>query len=368
MKNTPPDATLVHLKAIEAAINLQPGESIDAYSSALGSSAQSVVMQFLNDAAVEAGYDPSLEDMGQEDPDFRAYTDDATADYITLRASRSHPWMSLCLRLTYSRDNAGLFTFGAPEVVVPRRVYDAHPEAAKAMAEFVGANLPATEAVEKPAMKARKNLPAAAYAAPFFAGEGGGYDPKGTFVRSKSALPFHVNTAKDVDASETVDVPRLRAALARFEQTDFARFGDAAASVKAAAKKRLDRAAKAALPASAAASAAGEAVLAKLPGAPTRADVDGLKVAFEAFERSTICGDADVAFEALRELAAASVKSGAPIKAAESAAVQREADAVILRGVSIFAGGEPPAPIVRLRRLAGMMQLHRVHDVAAARL
>lgn len=361
------DQTLPFLRACEAVINLQPGETIDAYSSALGDAAQIVALQALNDAAIEAGYDPEMEDMGMEDPDFRAYTDDAGADYIVLRASRSHPWMSMCLRMSYTRDNAGLFTFGAPEIVVPRRVYDVHPEPAKALGEFVGANLPAVEAVEKPAMKARKNLPAAAYAAPFFAGPDGGYSPGGTFLRSKSALPFHVNTAKDVDSTETVDVPRLRAALSRFEQTDFSRFGDAAGAVKAKAKARLDKAAKAVLPASAAAMAAGEAVLAKMPGAPVKADVEALTIAYEAFERSTLAADAEASFLAMQAVAAASVKAGAPIKASESAAVQRDADAILLRAKTAFVG-EPPAAIVRLRRLAGMMQLGRVHDVAAGRV
>lgn len=361
------DPILSFIRACEAVINLQPGETIDAYSGALSAAAQFEALQFLNDAAIEAGYDPTMEDMGQEDPDFRAYTDDAAADYIVLHVSRSHPWMSMCLRMSYTRDNAGLFTFGAPDLVVARRVYDAHPDAAKALGEFVGANLPAVEAVEKPAMKARKNLPAAAYAAPFFADADGAYSPGGTFLRSKSALPFHVNTAKDVDATETVDVPRLRNALARFDQTDFARFGDAAAAVKAKAKATLDKAAKAVLPAAKAAMAAGESVLAKLPGAPVKADVEGLVAAFEAFERSTLAADAEASFLAMQTMAAASVNTGAPIKAAESAAVQRDADAILLRAKTAFVG-EPPAPIVRLRRLAGMMQVGRVHDVAAGRV
>ena len=360
--------TAAALAAREAVINLQPGETIDAYSSALGEAARAVVLQLLNDEAIAAGYDPELEDMGMEDPDFRAYTDDAAADYIVLRCHRDHPWMCISLRMTYTRDNAGTFTFGAPEVVTARRVYDAHPDAAKALGEFVGANLPAAEAVEKPAMKARRNLPAVAYAAPFFATADGSYSPGGTFLRSKSALPFHVNTAKDVDSTDTVDVPRLRAALARFDQTDFSRFGEFAATVKAKAKSRLQAAAKDVLPTSDAAMAAGEAVLAKLPGAPTPADLQGLRAAFESFQRSTVAGDAEASFAQIQAMAGVSVRTGAPIQATESAAVQRDAAAVLQRAAGVFGAGEPPAPVVRLRRLLAMFQVGRVHDVAAGRV
>lgn len=360
--------TAAALAAREAVINLQPGETIDAYSSALGEAARVIALQLLNDEAIAAGYDPELEDMGMEDPDFRAYTDDAAADYIVLRCHRDHPWMCISLRMTYTRDNAGVFTFGAPEVVIPRRTFDVAPDGMKQLGQFVGANLPATEAVKSATAAQRRNLPAAAYAAPFFAGADGAYEAGGTFMRSKSALPFHVNTAKSVDATETVDVPRLRASLARFDQTDFARFGESAASVKAKAKARLEAAAKEVLPTSAAAMAAGEAVLAKLPGGPAPADVHGLRVAFEAFERSTVAGDAEAMFTRMQAMAGASVRTGAAIQATESAAVQREAGAVLLRAKGAFGVGEPPAPIVRLQRLLGALQIGRVHDVAAGRV
>lgn len=361
--------TAAALAAREAVINLQPGETIDAYSSALGEAARVIVLQLLNDEAIAAGYDPELEDVGMEDPDFRAYTDDAGADYIVLRCHRDHPWMCLSLRMTYTRDNAGTFTFGAPEVVIPRRTFDVAPDGPKVLGQFVGANLPATEAVQSATAAQRRNLPAAAYAAPFFADDAGNYNAGSQkFLRSKSALPFHINTAQSVDSMTTVDVPRLRAALARFDQTDFGRFGDAAATVKAKAKARLEAAAKDVLPASAAAMAAGESVLAKLPGAPTPADVQGLRVAFEAFERSTVAGDAEAMFARMQAMAGASVRTGAPIQATESAAVQREAGAVLLRAKGAFGVGEPPAPIVRLQRLLGALQIGRVHDVAAGRV
>jgi len=361
--------TAAALAAREAVINLQPGETIDAYSSALGEAARVIALQLLNDEAIAAGYDPEMEDMGMEDPDFRAYTDDAGADYIVLRCHRDHPWMCISLRMTYTRDNAGTFTFGAPEVVIPRRTFDVAPDGAKQIGQFVGANMPATEAVNSATAAQRRNLPAAAYAAPFFADDAGNYNAGSQkFLRSKSALPFHVNTAQSVDGMATVDVPRLRAALSRFDQTDWSRFGDAAASVKAKAKARLEAAAKELLPTSAAAMAAGEAVLAKMPGSPTPADVQGLRAAFESFQRSTVAGDAEASFAQIQSMAGVSVRTGAPIQATESAAVQRDAAAVLHRAAGVFGAGEPPAPVVRLQRLLTMFQVGRVHDVAAGRV
>ena len=96
------------------------------------------------------------------------------------------------------------------------------------------------EAVDKPKADQRKKLPAAAYAVPFTANDAGEYDPEGTFQPLKSVLPHHINTAKDPDDDETVDLPRLRNALARFGQVDFGRFGDAAEAKKEAARKHLD--------------------------------------------------------------------------------------------------------------------------------
>lgn len=358
---TPPNDQLVNaFRAVEASITLKEGETLDAYRYALAEAAGVVAMQFLQDSAISAGYDPDMEDMGQEDPGFRSYIDDAGADFVTLSCSRSHPWMSICLRMTYTRSADGAFTFGAPDVVVPRRVYDPDPQAAASLSAFVGANIPAAEAVEKPAMKARKNLPAAAYAAPFFADAEGDYDSGGTFVRSKSALPFHVNTAKDVGATETVDVPRLRNALARFGQTDFARFGDAAEKVKAVAKSRLDAAAKAVLPDAAAAVLAGEAVLAKLPGAPTRADVTALAAAHEAFVRADIDSRAIWAHAALGRLASSAVAKRS-VPATESANVQRLADEVLATAKKLGCTGDE---LTALERRSGAIRIGRVHDVA----
>lgn len=360
------DSVRAAIRATEAVVNLQPGETLDAYSSALGNAAQGVLMQYLQDAAVEAGYDPSMEDMGMEDPDFRAYTDGADAEAIVLSAGRSHPYLYLCMRMTYTRDNAGTFTFGAPEPVVPKRTYDPHPDAAKALGEFVGVNIPAAEATTSPAMKARKNLPAAAYAAPFYAAEDGSYKAGGKFIASKSALPFHVNSAKDVGDTKTIDIPRLKNALARFDQTDFTRFGGDADAVKKEARKRLD-AAKSVLAEGKAAAKAGEAVLRKLPGSPTGADVDGLVAAFETFERGGIGARADDVFDSIRSLARGAVAKGGPVLATESAEVQRAADAVLLRASELLTGAMP-APIVRLHRLSSMLRAGRLHDVADGRV
>lgn len=359
MKTNPNDQLINAFRAIEASISLKDGETLDAYREALSAAARTVAMQFLNDSAIAAGYDPEMEDMGQEDPDFRSYIDDAGADFVTLSCSRSHPWMSLCLRMTYTRGADGAFVFGGPEVVVPRRVYDPDPAAGESLAAFVGANIPAAEAVKSPTMAARKNLPAAAYAAPFFADADGDYSAGGTFVRSKSALPFHVRTATDVDSDDTVDIPRLRAALARFDQTDFARFGDAAARVKATAKSRLDRAAKALLPTARAAMAAGEAVLAKLPGCPTKADVDALATAHGSFVRSGIGERATEAYAALGRLAALAVAKRS-VPATESADVQRQADETISTARALGCTGDE---ITTLARRLGAVRIGRVHDV-----
>lgn len=71
------------------------------------------------------------------------------------------------------------------------------------------------EAVDSPTPEQRKNLPRAAYAPADFV------DSDGKFISSKSKLPHHINTVKDPDDNATVDVPRLRNALARFDQVDW---------------------------------------------------------------------------------------------------------------------------------------------------
>lgn len=81
------------------------------------------------------------------------------------------------------------------------------------------------EAVDEPTSAQRSNLPAAAYfPADFKADESGGYSPEGIFRPSKSRLPHHINTVDNPDADGTVDVPRLRNALARFDQVDWSGF------------------------------------------------------------------------------------------------------------------------------------------------
>lgn len=315
--------------ATEAAINLKDGETLQAYSQALEEAARQRCLSMLCDMAEAAGYDPTLEDMGHKDPEFRCWSEDAGADFIVMRAYRDHPYASLLLKMPYTRDAAGVFDFGAHQVVTVKRTFEPAPEGEQALSDFIGVGLPASEAVEKPTTTQRRNLPASAFAAPFLADAAGKYAAGGTFQRSKSKLPFHVNTAKSVDAMETVDVPRLRNALARFDQTDFSEFGDAAATVKAKAKSRLDKAAKALLPTVKAAAQAGEAVLRKLPGAPTKADADALVVACEAFERIVLTDDCAASLVALAEFGRRSVASAVP--ASESAEVQRSASAVLER-------------------------------------
>ena len=78
----------------------------------------------------------------------------------------------------------------------------------------------ADEAVLDPTEMERSDLPAAAFAPADF------FDVDGKFLKSKSKLPHHINTADDPNDNETVDVPRLRNALARFDQTDFSEFGE----------------------------------------------------------------------------------------------------------------------------------------------
>lgn len=363
MKTPRPDQTIAFLKAVEATINLMDGETIMAYASALDDAARTHCLLILSDMAEAAGYDPTLEDMGQEDPDFRCYQEDAGADYVVMSCCRDHPWMRVLMKMPYSRDVNGVFTFGAHQIVQVKRTYEPVPEPDAALAEFVGLSLPAAEAVASPSMKQRKNLPAAAYAAPFFAGDDGAYKAGGTFQRSKSKLPFHVNAAKSVDSMETVDVPRLRNAMARFDHTDFASFGDAADAVKAKAKARLDKAAKALLPTVKAAAKAGEAVLSKMPGAPTKADADGFFAACEAFERSSISEQVAVALESLLALARRSFSG--PVSATEAAEVQRSADAVLADALRL--GVETPE-IGKLRRRAAALSMARVHDVAEGRV
>ena len=94
------------------------------------------------------------------------------------------------------------------------------------------------EAVEDPSDGERKDLPAAAFEPCAF------FNEDGDFVRSMSKLPHHINTATDPNDNETVDVPRLRNALARFDQTDFSGFPD---GTKEKAREHLEMHAKALL-------------------------------------------------------------------------------------------------------------------------
>ena len=78
------------------------------------------------------------------------------------------------------------------------------------------------DAVDDPTYAQRSNLPADAFVpSAFFSGEDGEFSEDGEFRVSKSKLPHHVNSVTDPDDNESVDVPILRNALARFGQVDW---------------------------------------------------------------------------------------------------------------------------------------------------
>ena len=64
------------------------------------------------------------------------------------------------------------------------------------------------------------------------------FDEDDNFLSSKSKLPHHVKSAKDPDDHDSVDIPRLRNALARFGQTDFSGFPD---GTKTRSRAHLER-------------------------------------------------------------------------------------------------------------------------------
>ncbi len=81
------------------------------------------------------------------------------------------------------------------------------------------------DAVEDPTYAQRSNLPPDAFIpSAFFAGDDGEFSEEGEFRVSRSKLPHHVNSVTDPDDNESVDVPRLRNALARFNQVDWSGF------------------------------------------------------------------------------------------------------------------------------------------------
>lgn len=88
------------------------------------------------------------------------------------------------------------------------------------------------EGVERPSSDQRKELPAAAFQPTAF------FDDEDKFLSSKSKLPHHVRSAKDPDDHDSVDIPRLRNALARFGQTDFSGFPD---GTKTRSRAHLER-------------------------------------------------------------------------------------------------------------------------------
>lgn len=145
-----------------------------------------------------------------------------------------------------SKDGKPGFSFGSPGGGIVCYLYaagnDASRRRAKQKAILQGVAIgeesmsSTTEAVDNPTAAQRRDLPAAAFAAPF--------SEDGDFKRSKSKLPHHINTATSPTSNTTVDVPRLRNALARFNQTDFGGFP---AGTKERAKAHLDTHAKALL-------------------------------------------------------------------------------------------------------------------------
>lgn len=152
--------------------------------------------------------------------------------------------------LDYSRGEDGAFSINGWREVQRSTVYQPLPANAKPQLPPPGPEDPddsmegafiSSEAVEAPTADQRRNLPAAAFAAPFMADADGNYVTSGgTFQRSKSKLPHHTNTVTDPESDTYVDVPRLRNALARFSQTDWSDFGDAASDVEQAAREHLD--------------------------------------------------------------------------------------------------------------------------------
>ena len=94
------------------------------------------------------------------------------------------------------------------------------------------------EAVADPTDDQRRDLPSAAFEPAAFV------DEDGEFVRTKSKLPHHIRTVTDPNDNETVDLPRLRNALARFNQTDFSEFPP---NVRVEARAHLERHADAVL-------------------------------------------------------------------------------------------------------------------------
>ena len=361
------------LKATEAAIPLQDGESISDFASALRTAARMYALEYITTAAMDAGWDPSLdEDVGGvEDPDFRAYLqeDGLTGDTLVVEAYRDHPWTCIYLRMAYTRAEDGTFAFGAPVAVKRRTVYDEVADGPAKINAFVSTTMPGTEAVDKPTTAQRRNLPAAAYAAPFFADADGNYAPSGEFQRSKSKLPFHIRTATDVDDTATVDLPRLRNALARFDQTDFAIFGTAASTVKATARRRLDAAAKALLPSAKGAAAVGESACARLCGAPTVADVQGLVQAVEAFAVATIADRAAEALAATRQRCKAALGiDGVQQRAmtgTELAALQTGLAAIATEAAGKTLTPEAAAAVTSVKVASAALAAGRFHAVAA---
>lgn len=350
------------MRATEATYPIREGESLEDFTRALTQSAKDHLQLAFSDALDAAGWSPEMEDAGVEDPDFRFYAEGGTmADTVVMEAYRDHPYTCLYLRLTYGRDSDGMFTFGAPTVVDRKVVYEDSTDGAVKLGAFIGANMPGVEAVASPTVTQRRNLPAAAFAAPYFADEEGNYSPDAQkFMRSKSALPFHVNSAQSVDSMTTVDVPRLRAALARFDRTDWTRFGSHAAAVKTKARKLLDAAAKSLLPSAKGAAAAGESACLRLTGSPTVAEIGKLVAAVEAFDRATL---PDRAAEMVGEIRGAVAPSGVgtPISASTVAGLQKRAAALATEAAASSAVGDE---IVALRVVLGHLDRGAFYAIA----
>ena len=208
-------------------INLQPGETIDAYSKGARRCRSRCRPATAQRRGHRGWYDRKW-DMGMEDPDFRAYTDDAGADYIIPALPPGPP--PGCASLPahdLHGDNARTFTFGAPEVRSPRAdSSDVVPDGAKQPGQFVGANPAATESVKSATAAQRRNLAAAGLrgAVPRRRGQLQTRARRSSCAAVRRSL-FHINTAQSVDFDHRRRAPACGPRFAA-DQTDFSRSGE----------------------------------------------------------------------------------------------------------------------------------------------
>lgn len=176
----------------EAGLPLMPGESIDDFRDAM-----------------ESALSTFWATRGIQDTDETGwfFQRDLFADSVIVRI-RPASGPARMVQQNFVRDANGEIRLGDPVEV-------------RAVTSFVPVNTPAQEQVENATSAQRRDLPPAAFAIPFFAAEDGSFKASGTaaeFRRSLSALPHHVNTVSSATENATVDVRRLRNALARASQ------------------------------------------------------------------------------------------------------------------------------------------------------